>query len=66
MKRWKVSWSGLCDRRAAEATVVELGGWFERGEWYVPAKFKYPSYICQRLAEHFYGGGPYLIRLAAA
>src|SRR5262249_53057874 len=65
VKRWKVSWSGLCDRRAVEATLVDLGGWHEHGSWYVPAKFKYPSYICQRLAAHFYGGGEYNISLTA-
>ena len=61
---WKVSWSGLCDRRAVEATLLEAGGWFEQGDWYVPAKYRYPVYICRRLAEHFYCG-VYLITLNA-
>lgn len=63
---WKLTWMGLCDRRAIAATVRELGGWFEGDHWYVPARYKYPVHICHRLAMHFYGGGKCRITLTAA
>jgi len=66
MNVWKVSWSGRCEPDAVAATIDELGGYFEDGGWYVPANFKYPSYICQRLAARFYGGGEYRITLTAS
>ena len=66
MNVWKVTWSGLCDRHAVTATIEEMGGWFAGGSWYVPRKFKYPAYVCQRLAAHFYRGDEYRITLTAA
>lgn len=66
MNVWKVSWLGLCDQQAVEATLSELGGWFENGNWYFPQKFKYPTYLCWRLSSCFKGVGEYRITLTAA